>query len=360
MTARRWLGCLMLGAFAAAAAHAEPYLAVQQGYKCMSCHVNPTGGGLRNDFGFVFAQNVLAARGLPGDLPPWTGKIGDLVRLGGDLRETWTRTDVPGQDVQQGWELQEARVYGAIEPIRERLYLVLDESLAPGNAQTREAYLRYVDPEGGWYVKGGRFYVPFGWRLEDDAAFVRAVSGINMTAPDEGLELGLELPSWSMQLAVTNGAANAGSGSGSQAVGQVAWVKPRGRLGLAASYTDSEAGSRQMAGVFGGLRTGPVAWLGEVDYVRDAGFPEGRREFVAALAEADWGWRKGHNLKLTAEYFDPDRDVDEDQKTRWSLVYEYSPLPFVQLRTGYRRHDGIPQNDFDNREVAFFELHGFF
>jgi hypothetical protein len=341
-------------------ARAEPYLAVQQGYKCASCHVSPTGGGLRNDFGVVFSQNVLPARGLPGDLPPWTGKIGDFVRLGGDLREAWTRTDVPDLDVQEGWELSEVRVYGAVEPIKDRLLLVLDESLAPGNAQVREAYVRYADPERGWYARGGRFYVPFGWRLEDDSSFVRSVSGINMTTPDDGLEVGLETASWSMQLAVTNGAGNAGSGSGSQVVGQAAWVKPRGRLGVAASYTDSDAGSREMAALFAGLRTGPVAWLGEVDFIRDDGFPEGTREFYVAFAEADWAWRKGHNVKLTAEFYDPDRDVDEDEKTRWSAVYEYTPLPFVQLRAGYRSYDGIPQNDVDNRNVAFVELHGFF
>lgn len=358
---RSWCWVLLLTTLAGAQhASAEPYLAVQQGYKCGQCHVNPTGGGLRNDFGAVFTQNVLPAHAFPGDAPTWTGKLGDVVRLGGDLRETWTRIDVPDQDTQDGWDLQELRVYGAVEPIRDRLYLVVDEALAPGNAQTREAYARYADPARGWYVKAGRFYVPFGWRLEDDGAFVRAVSGINMTAPDDGVELGLELSSWSLQLALTNGAANAGTGSGSQVVAQAVWTQTRGRLGVSAAYTDADAGARGMAALFGGLRTGPVAWLGEVDYVRDEGFPEGTRTLVTALAEMDWAWRKGHNLKLTAEYFDPDDDVDEDQKTRWSAVYEYTPIPFVQLRAGFRRHDGIPQNDFDNRDVAFVEVHGFF
>ena len=37
-------------------------------------------------------------------------------------------------------------------------------------------------------------YLPFGYRLEDDNAFVRSLSGINMQAPDEGVELGFE--SW--------------------------------------------------------------------------------------------------------------------------------------------------------------------
>jgi hypothetical protein len=128
---------------------------------------------------------------------------------------------------------------------------------------------------------------------------------------------------------------------------------------LAASSTQSDAGDRRMAGVFAGLRTGPLVWLGELDFVRDDGFPEGRRSLLAALGEVNWSFRRGHNLKLTAEYLDPDRDVSEDHKTRTSLVYELTPLPFVQLRLGARRWDGIPQNAFDNRRMLFFELHAF-
>jgi hypothetical protein len=32
----------------------------------------------------------------------------------------------------------------------------------------------------------------------------------------------------------------------------------------------------------------------------------------------------------------------------------------VQLRAGYRRYRGIPQNDTDNRRAAFVELHAWF
>jgi len=342
------------------AARSEPYLAVQQGYKCSSCHVNPTGGGLRNDFGIIFATNVMPASLLPSNVPVWTGRIGDFLRLGGDLRGAWSTTDIPNQDRQQGWELEQARIYASMDVIPGRLSLLVDEAVAPGNAETREAYVRYSDPDRGWYLKGGRFYLPFGWRLQDNTAFVRQVTGINMLTPDEGMELGLETPSWSMQFDYTNGAANTGLGSGNSFTGQVAWVQPRGRLGVAASYTQSDAGNRGMTGVFGGLRTGPIAWLAEADCIRDEGYPEGTRTLLAGLAEANWAIRRGHNLKLTGEYFDPDKHVNEDQKTRWSVVYEYTPLPFLQLRAGWRTYDGIPQNDLDNRNLLFAEFHGFF
>ena len=81
---------------------------------------------------------------------------------------------------------------------------------------------------------------------------------------------------------------------------------------------------------------------------------------MASLVEADWKVAQGHNLKVAFEWFEPDDDVDEDEQTRASLLYEWSPIQFVQLRAGVRIYDGIPQNDLQNRKQAFLQLHGFF
>jgi hypothetical protein len=353
------LGVALLLALLAGEARSEPYLAIGQGSKCVACHVNPTGGGLRNDFGIVFAENLLPATGLPEGVPVWTGRIGDFLRLGGDLRSSWTRADVPHASAQRSTGLDQLRLYADVAVIPDRLGLYVDEQLAPGNAQTLEAYARLNDAGSGWYLKAGKFYLPFGWRLQDQSAFVREVSGISMTTPDSGIEIGLERASWAAQLDLSNGAANAGTGSGHQATAQAVWVQDRYRLGAAASFTHSAAGDRRVGGLFAGVRTGPVVWLGEADLVHDDGFPEGARSMVAALGEADWAIRKGHNLKLTGEYHDPDRAVRADQRTRYSVLYEWTPMPFVQLRAGLRRYRGIPQNDLDNRRLLFLELHAF-
>ena len=340
-------------------AGAEPYLAVQQGYKCAACHVNPTGGGLRTDVGIVFAENVLPARSVPDGMPVWTGRIGDFLRFGGDLRSNWSRVDVAGAKRQQGFDIDQVRLYASVAVLPERLSLYIDEQVAPGNAISMEAYARLDDPSSGLYLKGGRFYLPFGWRLQDQTALVRETSGVSMTTPDTGLELGVEREHWSAQLALTHGAANVGRSSGHQLTSQVVWVQNRYRLGGVASFTQADAGNRRVGGLFAGVRTGPVTWLGELDLVADAGFPEGTRSMMAALGEANWLIRKGHNLKLTAEYQDPDRRIAEDQRTRWSVLYEYTPLPFLQVRGGIRRYRGIPQDSIDNRRFAFIELHGF-
>ncbi len=360
MSRHAWSAALAVLLLAAAtAAHAEPYLAVQQGYKCESCHVNPTGGGLRSDFGIVFAENVQAAAPLPDGVPTWTGKFGDFLRLGADLRASWNRTEVPQAPMQQAASLDQLRTYADLAVIPGRLDVSIDEELAPGNAHTLEAYARLAFPASGWSIKAGQFYLPFGWRLQDNTAFVREVSGISMTTPDTGIEVGFERPQWSAQLDLTNGAANVGTGSGHQVTAQVVRLFDGWRLGAAGSATHSAAGDRSVEGLFAGVRTGPVAWLGELDRVSDAGYPEGTRTMIAALGEADWAVARGHNVKLTAEYYDPDRAVHQNQNVRYSAVYELTPLPFVQVRVGFRRYRGIPQNDLDNRRLAFLEVHAF-
>jgi hypothetical protein len=355
-----WVIAAALGLVAGSPrAEAEPYLAVQHGYKCVACHVNPTGGGLRNDFGTVFTENLLPANALPASFPVWTGTVIERLRLGADLRASESRTDVPNLPSDRRGQVDQMRAYANLSLIKDRLEYYLDEGLHPGDARPIEYYGRYTDPAHGWYVKGGQFYLPFGWRLQDNTAFVREVSAISMTTPDRGFEVGLELPEWSVQLDYTRGAANIRAGTGHQITGQLVWVRSPWRVGAAASFTQSPFGNRGVEGLFAARRTGPVVWLGEVDVVRDAGFPEGTRRLAAVLGEADWAIRQGHNLKITGELFDPDRSIAQDQKTRWSIVYEYTPVPFIQARVGFRRYRGIPQNDLDNRRLLFVELHAF-
>lgn len=339
-------------------ARAEPHLAVDQGYRCIACHVNPTGGGLRNAFGLHFGRTAMAAQTLPAGVPTWDGRIGDFLRLGGDLRTGRTRTSVPTLATQTSTGLEQFRLYGDVTLIDDRLGLYLDEALAPGDATVQEAYLRYSGG-AGWTLKGGQFYLPFGWRLQDQTAFVRSVSGIGMSTPDRGVELGIERDEWSGQLVLSQGPGGSTDGAGHQLTVQLVWVQPGYRIGAALASSRATAGRRQVVALFGGLRTGALAWLGEVDLVGDSGYPEGRRRLLATLGELNWKLWQGHNLKFTAEYFDPDRRVAEDQKVRHSIVYELTPIPFVQLRFGLRRHDGIPQSPFDNRRAVFVELHAF-
>lgn len=361
MRAARSLCSLLLLLALSALARAEPYLAIRTGLKCVACHVNPTGGGLRNAVGNAFVQGSIAADALPEALQGWTGSLLDeRLRVGGDFRTATTRTSIPGQPTSRVGGTEQARLYADIQLVKDWLGAYVDQQVAPGKSERQEAYVRLQTPGLGWYAKAGQFYLPFGWRLQDNLAFARQLSGISMTVPDKGLEIGREGDAFSLQLAYSDGPGNRGGVSGHQLTGQGVWLQPWGRLGLATAQVKSTAGNRQTYGLFGGTTTGVLAWLGEVDFISDDGFPEGRRRQLATLLEANWLMRQGHNLKLTSELLDPDLGRGRDHKVRYSLVYEYTPIAFVQLRLGYRYFGGMPESPFDNRRVGFAELHGLF
>ena len=115
-----------------------------------------------------------------------------------------------------------------------------------------------------------------------------------------------------------------------------------------------------MQNVFFGLRTGPVVWLGELDFISDDLPGQPSQDAIAGLIEGNWMFRKGHNLKVSHEYLDPNDRISEDHQVRLSFLWEYAPIQHFQARFGLRMYDGIPQVDFQNRDVIFAELHGFF
>lgn len=340
-------------------ASAEPYLAAQMGLKCAQCHVNPTGGGLRSVFGNAFAQTTLAAKRIGAEEDLWTGQVMKFLSVGGNARANYNWEDVPHQDTTNDFDVEEARAYLDFGVIPNRLSVYIDQRFAPGNATNLEANVRYWFKENTFYVKAGRMYLPFGYRLEDDNAFVRQLSGINMQAPDEGFELGVEQGPWTAQIAFSNGAGGGNEvDEGKQVTTRVEFVQSKWRAGASVLYNDTDLGTRTGVGGFGAVALGPVVLLGEVDWIDDESIGDGK--LMATLAEADWKVRQGHNLKLTYEWFEPNDDVDEDEQTRASLLYEWSPIQFIQLRAGVRLYDGIPQNDNQNRTQAFLQLHGFF
>ena len=115
-----------------------------------------------------------------------------------------------------------------------------------------------------------------------------------------------------------------------------------------------------MIGAFAGLRTGPITWLGAVDRVSDEVSATQTQHAIASLLEANWMYQKGHNLKVSYDVLDPDDDVAGNRIVRYSLVWEYTPMQFLQGRIGIRQYDGPGNTGFQSRETAFVELHGFF
>ena len=319
-------------------------------------HIRPAVESEPRTATYSHKQNCLPTH-RKGDL--WNGQLSKWLAVGANLRGRFEVTDTDGQESQNGFDITRGTVYVEANLLDDKLSVYVDQQVAPNSSINREAYVLLKGKK--LRFTAGQFYLPFGLRLQDDTAFIRQTTGINFTTPDRGVQLGYESGPWSSAISVTNGS---GGGfeidDGKQVSLMTNYVTGRWRVGASVNHNESEFGDRSMANIFGGIRTGPISWLAEIDTIKDElpGAPD--RNALAGLVEGNWRLRRGHNLKVTYEYFDPDDDISENHEARWSALYEFTPFAFLQARFGARANDGPPEVSNANRDILFVELHGFF
>jgi len=236
----------------------------------------------------------------------------------------------------------------------------VDEIVGPGGASTREAFALLEDLWLDGYVKAGKFLLPYGLRLLDDAAFIRQRTGFNYNTPDQGVELGVEPGPLSLFVSLTNGTQGAGeNNSRKQITASGALIYSDFRVGGSVSRNDGPGARRDVFGGFGGVNVGKLTLLGEVDVIRDT--PEGGEETeqLASYVEGDFLVARGVNVKVAFGFLDPNSAIGEDARNRLRVGLELFPIPFLQISTFYTRLQDIPQSTTD-RDGVSVELHAYF
>lgn len=356
---------------APAPAAEEPYLAVRTGLKCSACHVNRTGGGGRNAFGSVFAQTQLPARAGA----TRNRALNDYLAIGFDVRAVASagvylrfldRDPPPATPVPRtAVELEEANAYLEARLIDRVVALYVDETLGPTRATTREAFILLETSRLNGYLKAGKFLLPYGWRLQDDAEFIRqgteiGGTGFSYDTPDQGVEVGIEPGRLSWFAALTNGTAGAAEvDDGKQLTSSLAVTFRHFRLGVSASRNEAAGRPRRdVVGTFGGLSVGRLAVLGEVDRISNRFLTGPDTTQIAAYAEADFLVTRGLNLKGTYGYFDKSRVIPEDERVRARLGIEWFPNGFLRAAAFYTADVWIPQATTDIDRVSVeLQLH---
>lgn len=362
---RAWAALLLLGLLTLApTTGAEPYLAMRTGQPCAACHVNPSGGGLRGSYGAYYGSQELPARA--GDQEGFDGgQIGESVRLGTDLRFDYNQFDYDREEDNQdsrSFSNESGQLYIALEPKGSPVMLYLDQQLLPGGGRNREAFV--MARMGDHTLKAGNLILPHGLRLEDDTAFVRQASGVNFDTSDRGAELGLNFNRVSLDLAVSNGSNSQGNDDRRfQYLARSEYRTQHWRAGASYAFNDARAGQRDMLSLFGGVNLGGYILLVELGRIEDesvTNLPGIAQEQEVSLVELNRELVKGYNLKLTSEWWDPDTAIDENERTRHSLLLEYTPYASIQLRGGIRVGDDIPQRTRGNFTQGFVQVHFYY
>lgn len=335
----------------------EPYLAVRTGLKCSACHVNRSGGGGRSAYGSMYAQTQLAMRAGT----TRSRSINDVLSLGWDVRALASGIveDYSPGSPRTAIELGEANLYLEGRVIERTLAVYLDQTLGPGPASAREAFALVEGLPLNGYAKAGKFLLPYGLRLQDDAEFIRAQTGFSFKTPDQGVEVGIEPGALSFFVAVSNGTAGAAEAdNGKQFTSSLAIVRRSFRLGGSASRNEGVgAARRDVYGGFAGFAVGPLSVLGEVDGIEERVQSGAKRTQLAGYVEGDLLAARGVNVKATYGYFDQNLDVAEDQRVRLRFGLELFPVVFLRAAAFYTADLWIPQASAPDRVSLELHLH---
>ncbi len=318
---------------------------------CGVCHVNPSGGMLRNKSGFIFGTKAL----------PWKTDIPDDIRdslqsirsnkflsLGGDFR--FLRLDGEDRDTSPLLFPMQADLHANADLGNHVAFMTQFGMERGGNSTVREAFGMIKDLPYNSYLKVGKFVPPYGHRLEDHTAFIRTKVGLDHSQPDayvSGYEIGTEPVLLFARLSMFNADVTPANDTGKTPhgfSGEFGWRGLWLHLGL--SYMDisdfdsslTSETDRSAYGIFGALRYKNLSYLFEVDSRMDdiEGIGTSNEKALITFNEVNYHVVKGSNIKLRYETYDPDEALTDDEQRRYVIGYDFYPYPFTELNVQYR------------------------
>lgn len=381
-------------------ARAEPYMAIREGRKCGSCHVNIRGGGMRTLLAITHLKEITHYRDLFPEFEEATesfnGQITSFFSIGADLRvddaivfqdEPDAEGRVPNDKVFRSrvdeniLEVREAALYSRVDLYQDYLSFYMDVLFAPGGTNVREVFglLRGLLPWDG-YVKAGRFYLDYGLGYETDDLFsldnpsqnlfVRGRTGTDFSAYDDGIEIGLQPGPFHIAASVTDGPA----GDTDVRVTFTTYAMLRDLpvidnaiLGASLLRVAPTGSERIAYGFFAGANLGRLEYHAEVDFIHDdvdatANSPAKQVGTFLAYGELNYLLLDWINTKLFGEYADNDGrpDMVDTAQNRFGAGIEPFFSRFLQARLFYSVANGPENLPIANQNWLVMELHLFF
>ncbi|NWF49708.1 MAG: hypothetical protein HXY49_04125 [Ignavibacteriaceae bacterium] len=330
-----------------------PRFALRMGGKCIDCHVNPSGGALRNTGGWKFGKNNLAMMSSNNENFKMSNMIGENISYGLDLRGQFlVRTS--DSTTQSDFQRMAASVYTGLDLSEEISLLVRYDFIQ----RVYEGYaVARILPNDG-YIKGGTFSPNFGIKMDDHTAYTRAGDfgllfatggrqGLIFT-PDyveSGVEAGIFIsefafltasvgnprrelfatdPSYTASLQLTP---SIGENVNLMLGGSFSNFKDK-------NFTTGGYNNVNMYAGFLGFGVSGISLLGE--YVTAKDYVVAESVTTALMVEASYRIIKGLEFVARYDRFDPSDKLTKDELSRIILGFEIFPYSFIEIRPQYR------------------------
>jgi hypothetical protein len=309
---------------------------------CRACHVNPSGGGMRNEHGRQFSVEKLPMIELRPEFKEAAdgARINRFFSVGADLRFAYIRTQGVSA-FQDTFFTMQADIYIAFAPTEHLTVFYMD-----GQLQNREVFGLIHGLSQNSHIKFGRFIPAYGLKLDDHTAFIREKLGFSASdgkTPESGVEVGFANERLFGNVALFNGSGPAPDENQSKAVSGTAGLKTP-QFWLGGSYyhnrigkDDATALTKDYAGAHAAVRLWKVAILGEWDWIAAKTSTTASDGYVA-YSELFAILTQGIIGKVKYEDYDPDRDAAGDRLRRFTVGANLYPYPFTELIIEYRKN----------------------
>ncbi len=330
------------------AGSALPRFASRTGARCQSCHVNPSGGMLRQTFGAQYGRETLPVQDWAKDfdLDDVTNSVSKSIAVGADVQTLFFTQQVPDTGSSHGttknafFQMQ-GDLYLNFRPAK-KINIFLMKGLYNGF----EAFgLLTVLPANG-YVKIGKFIPNFGTRLDDHTTFIRTYTGFS---PEQGRpELtGAEVGIAPGPLSITGGFYNSSDGFGAAETNDKAFlgraegmftVAEKIHFGIGGDFFSRVNSSGLRTDLLGGLGSfslGGFTLFGEADIIRNRQ-PGTTADGLVTYLEGDYVIAQGLEVLAAYDFYDPDVNLKTGSQSRYSIGLDFYPVAGVEVRPVYR------------------------
>lgn len=332
-----------------------PRFALWQKDNCSSCHINPTGGGMRNEDGLNFGKNVLSMISPRDSDFLMSPKISENISLGFDYRTQYIYSgerkrsdfqDMTGSaylNVAASAKIDVSARYDFVHQIWEAFAVA---RILPNNS----------------YIKVGTFVPNFGIKHDDHTAYIRGgdygllfskgtIQGLiyNPLYMETGIEVGANLsdelfisgsvgkskansifstdPTWTSRVEFTPSIEDINLLVG----GSFASTKNK--------IFDSQTGvisvlPTQLYGGFAGIGINRFTLMGEYDIAKD--YLGNGIKSNAMMIEAAYQLFTGLEAVVRYDKFDPDNSTANDSFSHLIFGLEFFPYSFIELRPQFR------------------------
>lgn len=353
-----------------------PRFALKEGLSCIDCHINPTGGLIRNSSGWSYSKNMMAMVSPRSDFE-MSNKIGENIQFGFDVRGQYL-LQMTDSTKRTDFQRMNASLYTNIDLSEDISFVARYDFIN----NIWEGYATaHLLPEV-LYVKGGTFSPNYGIRIDDHTAYTRGgdlgllfTTGqkqgfiYNPSYTESGVEVGVNI---SEQTLLTASIGNSSSALFVKDPSFTANLKLSPNLsddfsffagGSAAIYRDRRLSGPplfqqitpqvKIYGAYFGFGFENFTIMGEYDIAADYIVDETKTAF--AMVEAAYTIFKGFDVVIRWDMFDPNTKVNDDELKRFILGFEIFPYSFIEIRPQFRIQSENP-SVMNNSGVIQFHI----